>query len=299
MPGHRRRTAVILQHLALMLPVFAAAALAEPPVHYFRHLPLNHQTPYLAYAGTDEISAEQAKSVEHYEFVTDAQSRVIEIRNFSSEGWHNHPLTHLGAFRTTITYQGGKEAHRFYDKAGNRVRNLREVYEEIYSYDRTGFKTSLEFLDLRGQPMESNWHIARYAWEKRGDRIIERRFDLKGGLAAMAPTFPFHISAFTFTADGHVDEHCNLSDRLEIENSPMGIACYKDVFAASGNLLGLTYYGLDGKVVNAPWKFAAVRLSYDANGNVVSEDMVDRNGILVSHTPFAYDEAGKLVTAKN
>lgn len=295
---HSLHTIGTLQGLALLLvPVFAAsAALAEPSVHYFRHLPLNHQTPYVTYAGTDEISSEQAKSVEHYEFVTDEKSRETEIRNYSSEGWHNHPLTHLGAFRTAITYEGTKDIHRFYDKAGNRSRNLREVYEEVYSYDPTGFRTSLEFFDLRGRPMESNWRIARYVWEKKGDLVIERRYDLKGALAPMAPTFPFHISSFKFTADGHVDEHCNLNDRLEVENSPNGIACYRDVFAASGNLLGLTYYDRDGKVVNSPWKFAVVRLTYDAHGDVLSEDMTDRNGVLVSHTAFAYDEAGKLLT---
>lgn len=295
---HRRSNILTLRCLALMAPVFVASAIAGPPVQYFRHLPLNHQTPYLAYAGTDEISAEQAKSVEHYEFVTDAQSRVIEIRNYSSEGWHNHPLTHLGAFRTAITYDGAKETHRFYDKAGHRVRNLREVYEEVYSHDASGFRTGLAFFDLHGQPMQSNWGIARYAWEKQGDRIIERRYDLKGALAPMAPTFPFHISSFEFTADGHVDRHCNLNDRLEVADAPNGIACYRDVFAASGNLLGLTYYGRDGKVVNSPWKFAVVRLSYDKAGNVLVEDMLDKNGVLLRHTPFTYDATGKLTSAE-
>lgn len=294
---HRLFAGIIrtLQCLALIAPVFAASALAAPTVHYFRHLPFNHNSPYLPYVGLDEITAEQAKTTEHYEFVFDDKSRLVEIRNFSSEAWRNHPLTHLGAFRTTFTYEGPKEIRRFFDKSGRRVTNLRKVYEEVYALDPHGAPTSLTFFDLRHRPMASNWGIARYTWERVGDRVIERRYDLKGALAPMAPTFDFHISAFQLAANGRFESHCNLNDRLEVANSPMGIACYSDVTASDGRLLGLTYYDRDGKVVNSPWRFAIVRLTYNAKGEPVEEENVDRNGELVTRTTLAYDGAGKLL----
>lgn len=286
------------QRITLFLALIFVTSSAfgnEASVLYFRHIVLNHNSPYILYAFANEISAEQAKAVEHYEVVFDSRSRVSEIRNYSSEAWHNHPLTHLGAFRTTISYEDASEVRQFYAKNGKRVQNQRNVYKEVYSYDQNGFKRSLEFFDLQDRPMESNWRIARYMWEKKDDLIIERRYNLNGELAPLAPSFQFHISGLKIDGNGHLASHCNLNDKLEIANSADGIACYKDVYAASGNLLGLTYYDKNGLVVNSPWKFAVVRLTYDKDGNAVCEDTTDKNGMLVSRTMFAYDKTGKLI----
>lgn len=280
--------------LALIF-ITSAAFGSEASVRYFRHIALNHNSPYIPYAFVNEISAEQAKTVEHYEVVFDGSSRIAEIRNYSSEAWHTHPLTHLGAFRTAISYDGEKAVRQFYDKDGKRVQNLRKVYKEIASYDKDGFLRGLEFLDLQDRPMDSNWGVARYAWEKKGDLIIERRYNVKGEFAPLAPSFQFHISGLKFDGNGRIESHCNLNDNLEVANSVDSIACYKDVYAADGNLLGLTYYDKDGQVVNSQWKFAVVRLTYDKDGNAICEDMTDKNGMLVHRTIFAYDASGKLI----
>lgn len=292
----RKQILGFLTVLALTIPAVAGNATS---VHYYRHVAFNHNTPYLAYTGTNEIDAEQAKTVEHYAFVLDGRSRVVEIRNDSSEVWHHHPLTHLGAYRTTIAYEGNKEIHRFYDRAGNQVRNLRNVYEEVYALDSAGNRVGLEFFDLQHRPMESNWGVARYAWERTGNVAIERRYDLTGALVPVAQHFRFHISRFTLGADGYVAEHCNLDDRLEVVASPeAGVACYRDTRAANGNFLGVTYYDRDGRVTNSPWTFAVVRLTYDKDGNVIAEDRTDKNGLSVSHETFAYDASGGLIAQK-
>ena len=268
---------------------------ATEGVHYYRHLIFNHDSPVVPYTGIYEITSAEAGAAGHYEFAYDAKGRVTEIVNKSPEDWHRHPLTHLGAYRTAFTYDGNREIHRFYDKDGNRVKSLREVYEEVYTTDATGFRTSLEFFDLAGKPMQSNWNIARYAWEKKGDMLIERRYNLKGELAPLAPTFPFLISGIKFDSAGRFACHYNLNEKLEIENSPMGIACYRDLFAANGNLLGLAYFNAKGELVHSPWKFAMIELAYDGNGSTISETGIDEKGNFVMRNAFNYDAAGKLL----
>jgi hypothetical protein len=283
---------------ALLFTVAAAAFGADGSVRYYRHLEFNHDSPHVSYAGVYEITVEQAKTVEHYEFVYGTDGRLAEIRNFSSEQWRNHPLTHLGAFRTAYTYEGDREVRRFYDRDGKRVQNLRKVYEEVYSYDKSGFKCGLEFHDLAGKPMESNWGIARYAWEKKGDMVIERRYDLKGNLAPLSPFFQFHISGLKYDRLGHFERHYNLNDKLEVVNSDFGVACYQDTVAANGNLVGLVYLDKDGKIVPSPWQFAIVHQTYDKDGNVIAEEMDDRDGVFLWRSTFAYDAAGKLIETK-
>jgi hypothetical protein len=266
--------------------------------HYYRHLIFNHDSPVVPYTGIYEISEADARDVAHYEFCYDAKGRVTEIVNKSPEDWHRHPLTHLGAYRTAFTYDGNREIHRFYDKDGNRVKNLREVYEEVYTADASGFRTSLEFFDLAGKPMQSNWNVARYAWEKKGDMLIERRYNLNGELVPLAPTFRFLISGIKFDSAGRFAAHYNLNEKLEVVDDDDGIACYHDLFAANGNLLGLAYFNAKGELVHSPWKFAMIELAYDANGNTISETGIDEKGNFVMRNAFDYDSSGRILPRK-
>jgi hypothetical protein len=282
--------------LATLLPRLDAAGLSG--THYYRHLVFNHDSPNIAYAGVYEIDEATAKTTAHYQFTYDEEGRIAEILNYSPEDWHHHALTHLGAFRTSYTYEGNKEIRRFFDTDGKRVPNLRTVYEEVYTKDRDGFKTSLEFFDLNGKPMESNWNISRYTWEKKGDLIIERRYNLKGDLMPLSPYFQFRISGIKYDADGHFAIHYNLNDRLEVTENADGIASYRDLYAANGNLLGLGYFNKRDELIPSPWKYALIELSYDANGNVVGENGLDEKGGIVMRNTFRYDDMGKQIVTK-
>jgi YD repeat-containing protein len=276
--------------------VTATAAFGQTPqVRYFRHLAINHNSPYASFEPLNEIDAGQAKGVEHYEVFYDAQGRVSEMRNYSSEAWRNHPLTHMGSFRMTVSREGRREVRVFFDREGKRTHNLRQVYKEIYGYDAKGALTSLEFYDLADKPMDSNWGVARYTWEKKADMIIERRYNVKGELMPLAPTFAFHISGLKLDRDGRIVEHYNLNDKLEIVDNADGIACYKDMLAANGALVNVSYYDQKGRLTNSPWRFAAVRQTYDKDGNVIVEEMIDKFGLLLSRENFNYDAAGKLL----
>jgi hypothetical protein len=284
---------VLLFSLAAICPELSANE--GGAVRYFRHLVFNHDSPCAPYTGTYEIAQEVAKGVGHYEFHYDAQGRVTEIVNESPEDWRQHPLTHLGAYRTVYSYEGKTLTLRFYDKDGARVSNLRNVQEEVYTLGDDGRPESLAFFDGSGKPMESNWNIARYAWEEHDGMLIERRYNLKGELVPLSPYFRFTVSGLVIGKNGDFVAHYNLNENLEIIDNENGIACYKNAYANNGNLMNIIYYNAKGDIVPSPWKFAVVNLAYDENGNPVSEDLIDENGHFVTRGTFQFDASGSLM----
>jgi hypothetical protein len=290
---HNKWISIFLTLLAATL----ASQLNAATTRYYRHLVFNHNSPVADYSGVCEISAEAAHAVGHYEFIYGDDGKLAEIDNYSPEDWRTHALTHLGAFRTTFSYEDGRVVRRFFDKDGARVKNLRNVFEEDYFYDKDGFKTALELRDLDGKPMESNWNISRYTWEKKGNLVVERRYNSKGELVPLSQYFQFHISGMEYNKSGHICVHYNLNDKLEVTENPDGIAFYTDMVSEDGRMLEITYRNKDGEIIRSPWMYAIVRLTYDKDGNVVAEDHLDRDGTLETHEEFNYDAAGKLVQA--
>ena len=296
------KTIKLLAALSLLSLSFFAHPLGASEncdTRYYRHLVYNHGSPNVPYIGIYDISKDEAASAQHYEFKYDDNGKLTEIINYNAETWRNHPLTHLGSYRTTFQYVGNKEIREFYDKDGGRVKNLRNVYKEVYSLNEDGFKFSLEFYDLDDKPVESNWNISRYSWEKRGDLIIERRYNLKGELMPLSPYFNFHISGIKYDSAGHFQAHYNLNDALEVVNNENGIACYKDTYSKSGNHLGLAYYDKNDILTPSPWQSAMGRLCYDSEGNVTSLEFVDKDGVVVSRETYNYDASGLLIQKTN
>jgi hypothetical protein len=71
--------------------------------------------------------------------------------------------------------------------------NMRGVYKEVFTY-KNGFKSRLDFFDLKNQPMESNWKIASYQWKASKDWIIEKRYNLNGEEVPLSPSNSHFIS---------------------------------------------------------------------------------------------------------
>jgi hypothetical protein len=68
----------------LLIPIISIVTAAvtfgqASQVRYFRHLAMNHNSPYESFEPLNEITAEQAKGVEHYEVSYDARGRISEM----------------------------------------------------------------------------------------------------------------------------------------------------------------------------------------------------------------------------
>lgn len=247
---------------------------------YFRHLRYNHISPYIEYSGIHNISKESAKSTSHYIFKYDKSERLTEIINNHYHTEKKHALASIGVFKMVISYENNIEIRTFFDPNNKRITNDREVYKEVITYNN-GLKSKLSFYDLEDRPMESNWKIATYEWAKINDRIIEKRFNLKGEEVNVSPYFEFGTTQITVDKNGAPKGHYNLNKNLEISNNSIGVASYQDTFDAIGNHVKYTYHDSKNNLTLNQWKFSIGEKIYDSIGNNIKLKQLDTNGKLI------------------
>ena len=246
-------------------------------IKYYRQLSYNHVSPHVNIKGNYEIGAEVATRSSHYIFKYDKNNRLIEIINHHYEQERKHHLTHFNVYRVEIRYEENEEIRIFYDKLERRMTNMRGVYKEVFTY-KNGFKSRLDFFDLKNQPMESNWKIASYQWKASKDWIIEKRYNLNGEEVPLSPYFNFQTTAIEYDQRGFPKAHYNLNADLEITNSNFGVAVYKDIYDEDGNHIKWSYHNAKDELTPSPWEYAVAEKSYNENGKNVSIKYFDTAG---------------------
>ncbi|GGH38782.1 nuclear transport factor 2 family protein [Mangrovimonas yunxiaonensis] len=254
---------------------------------YFRHLRYNHVSPYLDLNGTYPINKETAETTSHYIFKYDDSGRIIEIINNHYHTERQHPLASLGVYRVEISYPKDKEIRVFYDKNGKRITNDREIFKEVYTFNKRGFKSKLQFYDEKDLPMESNWGISEYQWSKNKKLIIEKRYNLKKEAVALSPYFQFGTTGILLDKNGFPLAHYNLDDNLKVIANDKGTASYKDIYDTNGNHATYSYYDENDNLVTNQWGFAYGEKKYDSIGNYIGLDQfdVDKKRIRTSEIP--------------
>ncbi len=236
---------------------------------YFRHLKYNHVSPYLNLEGTYPINEQTAKSTSHYRFKYNNSGKIIEITNNHYHTERQHPLASLGVYKVDITYPEGQEIRVFYNKNGKRISNDRDVFKEVYTYNSKGFKSKLQFFDVDNHPMESNWGIAEYKWEKHKKLIIENRYNLINEPVSLSPYFKFGTTGILLDKNENPKAHYNLDTKLNIINNDKGTASYHDLFDENGNHIKYSYYDVNDDLVMNQWGFAYGIKVYDDLGNQI------------------------------
>ena len=266
-----------LQIVILLVITYTGYTQNNNSTQYFRHLRYNHVSPFIDLAGTYPIDKDIAKATSHYIFKYDKSGRIIEIINNHYHTERQHPLASLGVYKVSIEYQEGQEIRVFYDKNGKRITNDREVYKEVYSYNKNGFKSKLQFYDKENNPMESNWGISEYQWSKHKKLIIEKRFNLKMEDVALSPYFQFGTTGILLDKNGIPKAQYNLDDNLKVIANDKGTASYKDVYDVNGNHVTYSYHDANDDLVTNQWGFAYGEKKYDSIGNYIRLDQFDVN----------------------
>lgn len=280
--------------LTVIFLTSASEAFAADNVIYYRQLVYNHVSPYFPIRGAHPIDADTAKSTPHYVFRHDAQGRLMEIVRNHPEAWKSHELTHLKVARVVFTYINKQERRTFFDATGERTTGKRGCGEEVFELDDHGNYTSMSCFDLQGQADESTWRIARYTWEKKGELIIERRFDWAEKPVNLSPYFRFGITGIRLGANGMSQAHYNLNEQLEITENFQGIASYNDRYDAENNHLEWSYRNKAGELTPSPWGYAVAKKSYDKAGNVVKVEYINMAGKVSRTENFRYSRNGQL-----
>ena len=244
---------------------------------YYRHLRYNHVSPYIKLAGTYPISESVAKNTSHYVFSYNANNDLIEITNNHYFTERRHSLASIGAYKTVISHTKTTETRIFLDKNGKRISNDRQVYKEVFTKDKKGNYTKLEFFDVHDQPMESNWDIHQYQWFKKRKMVIEKRFNLKNEPKNLSTYFEFGVTGMKFRKDGTPIANYNLDENYNVVNNSFGTASYQDTYDKNGNHVKYTYHDKDNKLVINQFGLAIGRKEYDAVGNYIKQGHYDTN----------------------
>lgn len=250
---------------------FIALAQSNSTNEYYRHLRYNHVSPYIKIVGTYPIEEATAKNTSHYIFKYNDDKELIEITNNHYFTERKHSLASIGAYKTLITYKDNQETRVFIDKNGKRITNDREVYKEIFSKDKKGNYTKLEFFDVNNNPMESNWEISEYHWFNKQKMVIEKRFNLKGEPRDLSTYFEFGITGMLFRKDGSPIGNYNLNEDLEIINNSVGVASYQDTYDENGNHIKYTYHDANNNLVMNPFGLSVGTKEYDSVGNYIKQ----------------------------
>lgn len=248
---------------------------------YYRHLMYNHVSPCIALLGVHPIDERTAENTSHYIFKYDTQDRLKEIINKHYHTEKVHPLSSLGVYRVVFSYEKNREVRTFFDPNDRRITNDRQVFKEVYLLNRKGDKIQLNFYGLDDQPMESNWEIAEYQWEKNAKGIIERRYNLKGEEANLSPYFEFGTTRIETDKNGVPKRQYNLNEELEVIENKLGVASYQDQYDEKGNHVKYSYHDVNNDLVLNQWSFAVGEKVYDSIGNHVSLNLYDANGELI------------------
>jgi len=271
----------ILLHILLLVTCTSIYGQSGSTTEYFRHLMYNHISPYAELTGIHNIDHATAKLTSHYAFTYDASGRIIEIINNHYHTEKKHPLASLGVYRLVVEYSPGQETRTFFDPNGKRISNDRNVYKEVFTYNENQFKSGLKFYDLKDALMESNWKIAEYKWEAKGDLVIERRYNSAGEMVNVSPYFAFGVTAMTLDNKGLPVANYNLNDKLEVANNPDGVASYRDSYDELGNHIKYSYYNENDSLTLNQWQFAVGKKSYDEQGNNILLEQLDTDGKLI------------------
>ena len=266
-----------LKLVTLLIITANVYAQSNNTYQYFRHLRHNHVSPYIDLDGTYPIDKETAQTTSHYLFQYDQSGRIIEIINNHYHTERQHPLASLGVYKVEIKYNKNQEIRVYYDKNKKRISNDREVFKEVFSFDKDGFKNKLQFYDTENNPMESNWGISEYYWSKHKKLIIEKRYNLEKAAVALSPYFQFGTTGILLNKKGFPIAHYNLDDNFKVIANDKGTASYKDIYDKNGNHAVYSYHDADDALITNQWGFAYAEKKYDSIGNHIGLSQFDVN----------------------
>ncbi|WKK81052.2 nuclear transport factor 2 family protein [Marivirga arenosa] len=267
--------------LCLLLSGISLVAQDKLKTKYYRHLAYNHVSPHVPIKGIYPISKTEADTSSHYKF-TFHNDQLVEIVNHHYNSQRQHPLTTFDAYKVMINYLHNQEVRTFYDPNGKRIANERGVYKEVFTYDKKGFVTSLEFFDLEDRTMESNWGIHSYQWSKHKKMVIEKRYNLADSAVSISPYFSFGTTGIVYDKNGFPQANYNLDEQLKVVDNESGVASYQDTYDKNDNHIRYTYHNQSDELTLNQWGFAIGRKTYDAEGNQIGRAVYDVNDSLLN-----------------
>ncbi|MBI1392693.1 MAG: hypothetical protein GC152_08135 [Alphaproteobacteria bacterium] len=279
------------------------------PAEYFATLPFR-ETPFSPLKGIHRISAEEARTRKHFRFEYDAEGRPTQVSFMQGEravSLNDSADYYFFAPRLKIEYGAKTETRAFFDKHGNRIAVNGDVFQEVYRLDERGYRRSLEFYNVDGDPVENSWGIARYEWSLLDDgSVAEKRYGINGELAQLRSGFPFFEVRFHYGPYGWLALMQNYGVNGRLTMNELNAAQDRLEYAANGDLLSWNVLDVDGNysVGNGPGVARGI-LERSAEGYEIVERYENADGEPIANSyGFSYtrkvnDRFGNRIEASN
>lgn len=227
----------------LALTIISTVALAQQKTKPYRSefyagLPF-WESPVQPFKGEYPITEEEARKRIHLRFDYDTDNRITEVsvkigsayKEF--EGFFGNLYIH--APLTKINYASKSEKHRFFDRFGNPVVVMDNVFEKVYEKDERGRNVSLSFLDQNQLPASDMFGIRKYEWKYLSDgSLVETRRNAQGELVPLRGSFEFLRTRIVYGSDGQVSSLQNVNERNEMVSAPCGATMFKYFYDSHG-----------------------------------------------------------------
>ena len=210
------------------------------PPQYFAVLPFR-ETPFAPLVGAHRITADEARTRNHFRFEYDSQGRPIRVAFMLGE--HVRDLNDTANYYffapvVEIHYGPGTETRTFFDRNGNRVNADGDVFREEYLLDERGYRRALRFFDAEDKPSTNSWDVSRYEWTIQEDgAVVEERYDPEGKPRELRPGVPFYRVRFRYGPAGWLAVMQNIGPDGEPKMNALNAAQDRLEYTADGDLL--------------------------------------------------------------
>ena len=215
------------------------------------------ESPYVPFKGAYPISEKVAETRIHLRLVYDQQNRVSEAKvmlgkKFKEFEGISGSLAYLSP-HIKVSYSENKETHHFYDRFGNAIAVMNDVFNRTYIKDENNRNIKLSFFNKEGKPATDFFKIHTYEWTHQSDgSIIETRKNVDGELVPLRGIFHFMKTRMVFGKDGYFSVLQNIDDQGNLVNSESGAAMFKYFYDDFGRFLKWEVYDKEGNKAIGP-----------------------------------------------
>jgi len=280
---------------------------AHSGVEYYRSLKFS-ETPYDLEQGTHQLTAEQAKTINHYKFTYDNTGRLLSV-----EFGRNDVLLDYGsmgaAAKITYEYPDGRQVKKYFDKNNEQIESS-GVYTAEYTLNDKGVRTGLKFLGKDGSPIENRNKIHSYTWSQLDNGMVrELRYNLANEEVVMNPFCPFYELRFSYNDKGYMVRMANYkADTLyncTAENcGDIGVSYFSFSPNEHGDVQQFSVFNVFGQMSNLYWGWSKRVTKFDENGYSLETEVYDQDneyvsGKLIPVEQNTYDSHGALTESRN
>jgi hypothetical protein len=231
-------------------------------------------SPNLEYLGRGEISAEEAKTLKHYQF-TYQNNKILKIQYFDKEQPNDN--SYYGTHEVRYVYRDNKLIRSYYNANGDKATTYRHYYlgdnihHEVFEIDKNNNKTSLILKDSLNNQIESGLGSFVFTFEKIDERnFLQTQFKKNGSPNILTTYFPFYKAKISTIENGYLYSITNVDAEGNLTmNEKTGYAAIVFDFDDYGNELGWSFKDISNNLssrkdyLNMDYGFAKVVYSFN------------------------------------